>query len=108
MPKIVQLLPNASEEVIDKLESSVRSLPAIGGLLKTNTLEQIIKTLFKKDFMLLGESNLEYKCTCSEEKFITGIQMLRMDEIIDIKKDKTIETTCNFCKTVYKIDTEKI
>ena len=79
----------------------------------------MIKNLQEKDYVYVpgGENqeavsnlinNLEYKCVCSEDRFISGIQLLGMDEIIDIKKDKTIECTCNFCKKVYKIDTTKI
>ena len=42
--------------------------------------------IFADDYHKLAESNLEYKCVCSEDRFISGIQLLGMDEIIDIKK----------------------
>ena len=48
--------------------------------------------IFADDYHKLAESNLEYKCVCSEDRFISGIQLLGMDEIIDIKKDVTSYT----------------
>ena len=105
---IVQLLPNASEDTIDKLESVMKSLKPIEVLLVENSLEDILKIVFNDDYRQLKEATLEYKCICNEDRFIDGIRLLSLDEIIDIKKDKFVECTCNFCHTVYNIDTNKI
>ncbi len=105
---IVQILPNASNQIIDKLEEKVLQLSSIAKLLKEMELENILDILFDDDYLILAEKNLVYHCSCSEERFINGIKLLSPMEIIDIKKDENIECVCNFCKEKFKIDTKKI
>ncbi len=105
---IVQLLPNASNQIAKKLEEKVRELPSIAGLLKEMKLEQVLDVLFADDYLVLAENNLTYHCECSEERFINSLKLLPTSEIIVIKKEQVTECVCNFCKEKYIIDTNKL
>ncbi len=105
---LVQLLPNASSETIDKLETNIYALKSISNLLLEKSLEDILKDMFGEDFRVLEEQNLEFRCTCSQERFLNSIRVLKHDEIKEIKEDETIEVECHFCRQKYNIDTKLI
>lgn len=105
---IIQLMPNASDDTIDKLEKSFYNLPPISSLLCDLTVEEILATTFGDDFSVLKESSLEYKCNCYEEKFIDSIRLVEMHELIEIKCKPTVECICSFCNEKYTIDTDKL
>lgn len=105
---IIQLMPNASEETIDKLENLVMNLVPISTLLEKYSLVEIIEGLFEKNYNILEENKIYFECNCNEEKFINGMSLLNKEEILEIKKEKTVECVCTFCNKKYQIDTEKI
>ncbi len=105
---IVQVLPNATNETIDKLEKAFNGLKPMTTMLLDMSLEAILEATFADDFRILSEQNVEYKCTCSYEKFLDGVRLLKAEEIAEMKKDETIECVCNFCHEKYNIKTEDI
>lgn len=105
---IVQVLPNATDETIDKLEKAFNGLKPMTTMLLDMSLTDILTATFGENYRVLSEQNIEYKCTCSYEKFLDGIRLLKAEEIEDIKKEETIECVCNFCREKYDIKTEDI
>ncbi len=105
---VIQLLPHASEKTIEKLEASFNNLKPMTTMLLDMSLEEILTATFADDYRILETRNVEYKCTCSEEKYIDGIRLLDPKEIAEIKEEDTVECVCNFCRTKYEIDTKKI
>ncbi len=105
---VIQLLPHASEATINKLEANFTALKPMTTMLLDMSLEEILKTTFAEDYRILETKNVEYKCTCSEEKYIEGIRLLDPKEISEIKTEPTVECVCNFCRTKYQIATDKI
>ncbi len=105
---IIQLLPHATEDTISKLEASFTKLKPMTTMLLEDSLEDILTKTFGTDYRVLETKNVEYKCTCSEEKYIEGIRLLAPTEIKEIKEDETVECICNFCRTKYNIDTKLI
>lgn len=105
---IIQLLPNATDDTIDKLEKNFYALDSMTNMLQEMSIEQIIEKCFGKDYRILEEKNLEYKCTCNYDKFVDGVRLLNAEEIADIKTEETIECVCNFCHKKYNIKTEDI
>ncbi len=105
---VVQLMPNASDETVDKLETKVYSLKSMSSVLLEKSLEEVLEELFDGDYKILDERNLEFKCTCSEERFLNGIRLLEQDEIESIKEEDSIEVSCHFCQEHYNIDTNLI
>lgn len=105
---IVQVLPNASEDTIEQLDQIIKNLKPVEVLLRDHTFEEILQSIFNNDFRVLATDEINYHCVCNQERFIDGIRLLNKTEIEDIKKDATVECTCNFCRTKYLIDTTLI
>lgn len=105
---IVQLLPEATEEVISQLEHVFTNLKPMTTLLQEHELESILDAVFDGDFEVLDETEIKMVCDCSYEKFEDGIKMLAPNEIIEIKQERYAEVVCNFCHKQYQIDTTKL
>lgn len=105
---IVQLLPDASEEVIQRLEYVFTELKPMTTLLQTYTLDEILDAAFDSRYEVLKESEIKMVCDCSYEKFEDGIRMLAPADLIEIKQEEYAEVVCNFCHKEYKIDTKNL
>lgn len=105
---IVQLLPEATEEVISQLEHVFTTLKPMTTLLQEHELESILDAVFDGDFEVLEEQDIKMVCDCSYEKFEDGIKMLAPSDIIEIKQEAYAEVVCNFCHKEYQIDTSKL
>lgn len=99
---MIQLLPNTPDEIIDKIEAKVKSLPPISEILSSGfSPEDIVKNL-ADDAEILEETKIEFKCNCSKEKFARGILSLGSKEIKEIlDEDHLANTTCHFCGNEY-------
>jgi len=112
---IVQLMPDATEEEITKLESNLKKMPPISKLLEKNKSLEDIAGMITGDGMLfmLGEDLYpEYKCDCKKSRIEKGLISLGAKELDDmIKTDGKAEVECKFCKKKYvfsKVDLEKL
>ena len=106
---IIQLMPNATEEVISAIEQKLNILPSMSELLSSGyTLEDIVRNL-APDFKELSRSNLEFKCNCSKEKFERGLISLGKKELLDIIiEDGKAETVCHFCNEHYDFTKDEL
>ncbi|MBF0714176.1 Hsp33 family molecular chaperone HslO [Gemella sp. GH3] len=99
---IIQVLPQASEETITKLENVIANIKPISTLINEgNTLENIVELLFGDDYTILNENNIEFKCNCSKEKYSSALLILGKDELVDMLNEEQIETVCSFCNNKY-------
>ncbi len=105
---IVQLMPDATEEVIQRLEYVFTELKPMTTLLQEYTLDQILDAVFDSRFEILKESEMKMVCDCSYEKFEDGIRMLAPADLIEVKQDEVAEVVCNFCHKKYEIKTSNL
>ena len=120
---IIQLLPGVEENFIDKLEDKLRQIRSITELLSGGfTPQRIVELLYEdisvaeeeaemsgahvkkyvEDYEILEESEIEYKCNCTREKYYKGIITLGKNEILHILKEEgKIEAECHFCGEKY-------
>lgn len=108
---IIQLMPNADDEIAKKIEENVRSLPPVTEMLDSGmTGEEIIKKVadgFEVKF--LDSSDYEYRCDCSIEKIEKALISLGREELTDmIETDGKAELTCQFCPKVYRLDKKEL
>ena len=108
---ILQLLPGASDEVIDKLEKKLGEITSITSMLDAGmTPEMILEDV-------LGEFGLEildklptrFYCNCSKErieKALISVGKKDLQEMID--DGETIEVNCHFCNKHYPITVEEL
>lgn len=108
---LIQLLPGAPDDVIDRLESGIQKAGAVTPMLSDGlTPEEILKRVMS-DFELefLETTPVCYQCYCSRERVtstLIAIGKKDLQEIADEGKPITIE--CQFCDTTYEFTPEEI
>lgn len=111
---MIQVLPNAKEKTIKKLETVIAELPLVSRLMENGeTPDEILERLVGKDnYQLLETTPVQFKCDCSKERFGDAIISLGVDEIQNmIDEDHGAEAVCHFCRTKYQYtenDLEKL
>ena len=108
---IIQLLPGASEELIDKLEARLKEIPSVTTLLDQNATPEMIleKILGKFGLEILEQAPVQFYCNCDKErveKALISIGRKELQERID--EDKTIEVICHFCNRNYEFTVEEL
>ena len=111
---ILQLLPGADNNFIDKLEEKVKAIRSITELFDGGfDIYRIAKLLYEdmgseagdliEDYEILEESELSYKCNCSRERYLRGLITLGKQEIENILEEQNgeIEVECHFCMKKY-------
>lgn len=107
----LSLMPDATEEIIEKIEESLKNIEPISKMLDENkTLEEIAKTVTgDENIEVLEEIHPEYKCNCSKEKCEKGLIAIGKDELETIiKEEEKIEIVCNFCNKKYEFTRENL
>lgn len=108
---MIQVLPNASEETIGKVEEAIAGLPLISKLMdEGETPEQILGRLVKDESARILETMpVSFKCNCSKERFKDAIVSLGEKEIQEmIDEDHGADAVCHFCRTTYHFDEEEL
>ena len=101
---IIQLMPFASDEIIDKLEKKISEISSITSLLDSGLspeaiLEQVLGDL---DLKITDTLPTNYHCNCSKERVTKAIISIGKNEIKNMIQDgKDIEVNCHFCNTNY-------
>lgn len=116
---MIQLMPNAQEDFISKLEEKIKVIRPVTELLEGGMdAERIIKLLYEdmekedsnalvEDYEILEKKEVNYLCDCNKDKFLKGLITLGQEEIEAIlKKDKKLEVECHFCKNKYSFTNE--
>lgn len=125
---LIQLLPGAEDDFIDKLEDKLRKIRSITELLNGGfSLERIVELLYEdisafeentdvdgnhkkkyiENFEILEKSEIEYKCNCSKETFLKGLITLGKEQIDEILEEQgKIEVECHFCGKKYQFEKE--
>lgn len=108
---IIQLMPDAPEDVIDKLEKKLLTIPYITDMLNSGLdAEKILETILG-DFGLeiLDKTGMDYKCSCNRQRVEQAIVSLGKKELAKIiEEDKKASLTCQFCNKVYEFNEEEL
>lgn len=102
---MIQVMPGADEATIDFIEKRLTQVPMVSKLLEEgNTPESILELLLGKgEVEILEKMPVQFKCTCSKEKFGTAIIAVGLDEInAMIEEDHGAEAVCQFCGNKYQ------
>lgn len=107
----LSLMPDATDEIITKIEEQVKNIEPISKMLDENkTLEEIAKAVTgDENLQILSEVNPEYQCNCSKEKCEKGLIAIGKEELEKIiKEEEKIEIVCNFCNKKYTFTREDL
>lgn len=101
---LIQLLPFADDETVDKIEKNVPLLSNISALFDAGmTNEAIIdRAMVGIEYDIFDDFTAEYRCTCSCERILGAISCFSEKDLDDAfgNLDK-IEVCCHFCDNKY-------
>ena len=108
---IIQLLPGASDEIIDRLEAKLSGISSITSLLDAGKTPEEILTDILGEFGLeiLKKMPVQFHCDCERfrvEKAIISIGRKEIQDMID--EGKEIEVNCQFCNKHYKFSVDEL
>lgn len=108
---IIQLMPDATEELIDKLEKRIQEITSVTELLEEGmTPQQILSHI-------LGDMNLEildtipteFYCNCSKDRVSKAVMSIGKKDLQEMIEDnKPIEVNCHFCNSHYTFSVEEL
>ena len=109
----IQLLPFADNETIDLIERNTASLANVSALFDKGLTNEQIMDIAMQDipYDVFDELEVEYRCTCSEEKIRNVLHSLGEKEISKMLDEQTAEgkkrelkVNCRFCGKKYNFD----
>ena len=108
---IIQLLPGAPDETIDRIEAGIEKAGAVTNLLdKGMSAQELLETVLADlDLEILETSPVAYKCYCDRDRVTATLISLGRKELKQIVEDReTIHIECQFCDTIYDFTPEEI
>ncbi len=108
---IIQLMPDATEEVISHLEQKLTEVTAVSGLLAEGmTPEEILEYIFAGfDLKLLDKVPTSYYCNCSKERVEKALISLGAKELNAMIADgEPITMNCHFCGSNYTFSVDEL
>lgn len=108
---IVQLMPDATEEIIEKLEANLAQITSVTGLLdQGDTPEMILeKLLGNLDLEILDRLDTRFYCNCDKVrvgKVLISLGKKELQNMID--EGKEVQLNCHFCNTDYTFSVEEL
>lgn len=107
----VQLLPDHTEEDIEKLEDVLETLPSMTTMLSEGlTPEAILKEKFATlEPELLATTQPHYVCHCSHQKMLDALLSIdEADRRQMAEEDGGAEVVCEFCRTAYHFSADEL
>lgn len=107
---IIQLLPTAMDDTIDKVEECIKDiLPVTQMLTNGMSAEDICRSVLKGfDLEILDTSNPEYRCNCSRERVSKALLTIGKEGLLEMAQDKKTEVSCHFCEKKYRFNQKEI
>ena len=108
---LLQLLPGAPDEVVDKLEAGIQRAGAVTAMLEHGmTPEEILGAVCGDLGVLFMETQeVEYKCYCSRERVERALISLGKSELEQIASEgDSFPVECQFCDVVYRFTPQEI
>lgn len=101
---LIQLLPGAPEETIDRVENGIKRAGAVTAMLESGmTPEDILGQVCGELGVVFMETTpVEYKCYCTRERVEGALISLGEKELTEIiREGKTFPVECQFCDKKY-------
>ena len=108
---LVQLLPGAEEDVIEKLEANVNALPPITRLLSEGKSPDDIAALLLGGFGydILERRTVGYRCDCSRGRVERALITLGADDLMQMAQEQPVtEVDCHFCPKIYRFNPDEL
>lgn len=108
---IIQLMPDATEEVIEALEKKIKEIKSVTEMLEHGmTPEDILNQILgDMNLEILDKVDTEFHCNCSKERVSKAVMSIGAKDIQEMIDDnKPIEVNCHFCNSHYTFSVEEL
>ena len=106
---LFQELPHENEEQKVITESLWNDIDLINSNALSDGPEQFLKNIFtQNDVQIFEEHDVQYECSCNQEKIYKTISLIQENEIYSSIKDDCIEMVCEYCHKKYTVTKEEI
>ena len=108
---IVQLMPFASEETINRLEDNLGKFSSVTDILKAGkTPEDLLKIVLDGfDIEFTDKTDLNFYCNCDKDRVERALMLIGKNEIQEMIDDgKEVELGCQFCGKKYKFTVDEL
>lgn len=108
---LIQLLPGAGEDVIEKVERGIRKVGYVTGRLSEgeSALDLVREVLGEFEIEVLETCPVEYRCYCTRDRVVRALVSMGSAEMRSlIDEQGSAELTCQFCDEVYKFSREDL
>lgn len=108
---IIQLMPEADESVISKLEErlgQIRSVTemASSGLDAEGMMKEILGDM---EFKVYEKKEIGYRCNCNKERLERALISIGEQELVEIIEEQGhAELVCHFCNSKYQFNKEEL
>lgn len=108
---IIQLMPFASDEVIESLEKRIAEIDSVTrmlerGLVPETILEEILAGM---GLEVTDKRPVAFRCDCSKERISRALSTINRKDLEDIINDgESIEVKCQFCGHAYTFGIEEL
>ena len=109
---MIQMLPGSTDEMAQKLNETLKNLPAVSKLIKDGTTAEDLLFSISEGFDMLMDNNFvvpKYECKCSKERMEEALVSIGEEELNAIIEEQgEAELTCHFCDNKYKFSKEEL
>ena len=101
---IIQLLPDADDEVIAELEKRIEKFGNVSyKIAEGYSPEQMLEEL-ADDVKILQTQEISFFCTCNHDRIKTVIKQMGIEEVrCMLEEDGKAEVVCSFCNEKYHV-----
>ena len=108
---IIQLMPNASDEIVDKLEQKLSGIRSVTDMMEDGMgPEEILADILGEFGLVINEKlDTRFYCGCSKEHVARALISMGKEELQKIIDDgEPITVNCHFCNTDYTYTVDEI
>lgn len=108
---IIQLMPFAEDEVIEKLEENLKKMPSVTSILdEGKTPEELLAVVLDGiELEITDTIPTEFYCNCDKKRIEKAIISIGEKDIKEmIEEGKEIEVKCHFCNSAYHFSVEEL
>ena len=100
---LVQIMPDATEEDIQRAEKVVSALHPVSELVKEGHDARALANMLFDDLEILEEKPLQWNCDCSKQRFKAALTTLDRKDLEDmLEQDHGCEVKCEYCNEKYQ------
>lgn len=108
---IIQPMPDADDEVIDRLEENLRVMKPVSSLINDgmdtkDIIAELLKGFDRIDY--LTTTDLAFKCQCSKERISGVLSSLGEADLKKLIEDGSAEVVCHFCGDKHRFSLEEL